>query len=95
MLSGFFEQTAVLNTRDGQEYEQYAGVTDCNANDIYENDFTADGKQILFYGGMFAPHYDYGRAERFEDVGTDWWDDCEIHANPHENPEFLEDYKLY
>lgn len=69
---------------------QFTWLLDKNGKEIYEGDVTESWWAILFYKWMFAPYYDYGNQERYEDIWTDWWSDCEIVWNLYENPELLQ-----
>ena len=73
------------------ETTQYTWLKDKNWKEIYEGDISENWWAILFYQWMFAPYYDYGRQERYEDIWTNWWKDCEIIGNIYENPELIID----
>ena len=51
--------------------------------------------KVLFDNGMFIPFYDFGRQERYEDVGTDWWSKCEVIGNIYQNKELLQSVRRY
>jgi hypothetical protein len=64
---------------------QFTGLLDKNGVEIYEGSITKSGKQILFDDGMFI----FGRQERIEDVGTNWWSKEEVIGDIYTNPKLL------
>jgi uncharacterized phage protein (TIGR01671 family) len=77
----------VIPVNEDYVFLQFTGLLDKNGVEIYEGDITKSEKQILFDDGMFIPFYDFGKQERIEDVGTNWWSKEEIIGNIYSNPE--------
>lgn len=99
MLHSFFEATAVFNTRDKMEYQQFTGLLDKSGKEIYEGDilrFTSpeadiEGKpvydyyKVIFRNGGFK--IVWLKDEKQETEGAD--EDLEVIGNIYQNPELL------
>lgn len=68
---------------------QFIGESDKRKKEIYEGDFVTGNWLIKFDGGMFIPFYDFGRQERYEDVGYEWWNKVEVIGNISENKDLI------
>ena len=80
MLHSFFENTAVLNTRDGMSYQQYSGLSDKNEAWIYEGDIikTEKGRKMIRVVEWTDYCWDMTKCSNSKVIG-----------NIYENPELL------
>ena len=101
MLASFFRVTAVLDTRDGQEYQQYTGLKDKNRVKIFERDVVRVAPaQGLYSGTKVVEWNDAGCWEPFVLNCVDGYDYatdskfCTVIGNATANPE-LHDARTY
>lgn len=101
MLSLFFTQTAVLNTRDGMPYEQYTGIDDKDGKKIFEGDWVKawyddplDGRDVIgivMYDETSA-RWNLDFPDKGASVALYGFDivDAKIIGNIHDEPELVE-----
>ena len=102
MLYSFFKSTAVFNTRDRMEYQQFTGLLDKSGVEIFEGDFLrftdvsghGSGTGIVVWCnsrfGYLLKNYSINLYDALYDF--DNWN-TEVIGNEMENPELLKEEK--